>query len=74
MNAIVQAALHGVPLKDATLYCRMEPCVDCAKAIISAGIKRVVCQMRYKDSEITRDFFKQAGIELVALNDAVAKY
>jgi dCMP deaminase len=52
----------------------MEPCVDCAKAIISAGIKRVVCQMRYKDSEIARDFFKQAGIEVVALNDAVAKY
>jgi dCMP deaminase len=74
MNAIVQAALHGVSLKDATLYCRMEPCIDCAKAIISAGIKRVVCQMRYKDSEITRDFFRQAGIELVALNDAVAKY
>ena len=44
------------------------------KAIISAGIKRVVCQMRYKDSELTRDFFKQAGIELVVLDDSVAQY
>jgi len=74
MNAIVQAAFHGVSLKDATLYCRMEPCWDCAKAVISAGIKRVVCQLRYKDSELTRDFFKQAGVELVVLNDEIAKY
>jgi len=74
MNAIVQAALHGVALKDATLYCRMEPCLDCAKAIISAGIKRVVCQLRYKDAELTRDFFRQAGVDLVVLNDAVQNY
>ena len=74
MNAVVQAALHGVSLKDSTLYCRMEPCWDCAKAVMSAGIRRVVCQMQYKDSEITRDAFKQAGIELVVLNNEVAKY
>lgn len=74
MNAIIQAALHGVSVKDATLYCRMVPCWDCAKAIISSGIKRVVCQMNYKDGELTRDAFKQTGVELVVLDDSVAQY
>jgi dCMP deaminase len=74
MNAIVQAALHGVSLEGATLYSRMEPCIECAKAIISAGIVRVVCEKHYKDGELARDFFKQAGVELVVLNDSVAQY
>lgn len=74
MNAIVQAALHGVSLKGATIYSRMEPCLDCAKAIISAGIKRVVCERRYKDAELTRDFFHQAGVELAVLKDETQTY
>jgi dCMP deaminase len=74
MNAIVQAALHGVALDGATVYCRMEPCIDCAKAIISSGIKRVVCERRYKDAEITRQFLKDAGVELTVLIDEVQQY
>ena len=74
MNAIVQAALHGVSTNGATIYCKMEPCWDCAKAIISAGIKRVVCEKKYKDAEITRKSFKDADVELVVLNDEVEKY
>jgi dCMP deaminase len=67
-NAIVQAALHGTPTKGATLYTRFEPCFVCAKMIINAGIVRVVCQRRYHDAALTRQWFKQAGVELVVLN------
>jgi dCMP deaminase len=74
MNAIVQAALHGVSLNGSTLYCRMEPCLDCAKAIISAGIKRVVCERKYKDADLTRQFFKDAGVELVVMTDEMQEY
>lgn len=74
MNAIIQAALHGVSLKDATLYCRMSPCWDCAKAIISAGIKRVVCEKQYKDGELTINAFKDAGVELVIISNEVQQY
>ena len=73
-NAIVQAALHGVSTEGATLYCKLEPCFACCKMIINAGIKRVVCQKRYHRAELTREFFKQAGIELVALNEEVEEY
>ncbi|MBU5557930.1 MAG: cytidine/deoxycytidylate deaminase family protein [Candidatus Aenigmatarchaeota archaeon] len=74
MNAIIQAALHGVSVNGSTLYCRMTPCLDCTKAIISAGIKRVVCERRYKDDEISRQFLKDAGVELVVLSNEIQQY
>lgn len=73
-NAIIQAALHGVSTKGATLYCKMEPCLNCAKIIINSGIKRVVCEKRYHDATLTREFFKQAGVDLVVLSNEVEKY
>jgi dCMP deaminase len=74
MNAIVQAARHGISIDGATIYCKMEPCLDCAKAIINSGVKRVVCERKYHAAETTREFFKDAGVELVVLNPEVEKY
>ena len=74
MNAIVQAARHGISIDGATIYCRMEPCLDCCKAIINAGIKRVVAERKYHAADDTREFFKEAGVKLVVLNDEVQQY
>ena len=73
-NAIVQAAKHGIAIDGATIYCTMEPCLTCAKMIINSGIKRVVCKKRYHAGKLTREFFKQAGIQLDVLQDEVMKY
>jgi len=73
-NAIVQAALHGISTEGATLYAKFEPCFICAKMIINAGIKRVVCEKMYHAAEWTREFFKQAGIEIVYLKNEVEDY
>lgn len=73
-NAIVQAAKHGIAINGATLYCTMEPCLTCAKMIINAGIKRVVCKKRYHAGRLTREFFKQAGVKLEVLQGEVMKY
>ncbi|MDR2006048.1 MAG: cytidine/deoxycytidylate deaminase family protein, partial [Acidaminococcales bacterium] len=40
-NAIIQAALHGVSIAGATLYCTHQPCVVCAKMLINAGVKKI---------------------------------
>ena len=42
--------------------------------IINAGILRVVCEKKYHKAELTRQFFKEAGVDLVVLNDEVEKY
>ncbi len=73
-NALCQAARFGIPLSEATLYCKMEPCYVCARMIIAADIKKVVCEKRYHRAELTRKMFKEAGIELKVLDDNIETY
>ncbi|MFH1972802.1 MAG: deaminase [archaeon] len=74
MNAICNAARHGVSIDGSTVYTKFEPCYSCAKSIINAGIKRVVCEKMYHAAKDTRELFIQAGIELVVLNKEIEKY
>lgn len=46
-NAICQAALHGVSIKDSIIYSTTVPCLGCAKLIINSGIKSVVFSETY---------------------------
>lgn len=50
MNAITDAARHGIPLKKAILYCTTFPCHMCAKHIIAAGLEQVVFLESYPKS------------------------
>jgi len=63
-NAIVQAAMHGVNIEGATMYITDEPCLNCAKMIINAGIKKVIAARPYHDAALTREFFAKAGVSL----------
>lgn len=62
-NAIIQAALHGISIEGATLYCTHQPCILCAKMMINSRIKRIVYQECYPD-ETALNFLEQAGIEV----------
>ncbi len=73
-NAIIQAARFGIPLEGATLFCKMTPCRTCAMMIINAGIKRVVCEKRYHADADSIEMFKQAGVELVIINNEIEQY
>lgn len=64
-NAVIQAAVNGVSIKGATLYCTHQPCVVCTKILINAGIKRVVYANAYPD-ELAESMMKAATeIEVV---------
>ena len=63
-NAIIQAALHGISTKGATLYCTHQPCILCAKMIVNANIVRVVYEMPYPD-DAGIELFKLVGVEVV---------
>jgi len=62
-NAIIQAALYGVSLEGATLYCTNLPCSICIKMIINSGIANIVSLEGYPD-EMTDNFIKEAKIKL----------
>lgn len=64
-NAIIQAALHGVSTKGATCYVTHYPCLNCTKALINAGITRLVYATAYNIDPISRGFFQAAGVEEV---------
>ncbi|MCP4353505.1 MAG: cytidine deaminase [Desulfobacterales bacterium] len=62
-NAIIQAAYHGVSIKDASLFCTNSPCSICARMIINAGIVNVYYKSGYPDST-SENILKEAGIEV----------
>ena len=47
-NAITKIACSNNNSKDATLYVTASPCIECAKLIIQAGIKRIVYSEKYR--------------------------
>lgn len=65
-NAIIQAALHGIPLEGSTLYCTHHPCALCAKMLINAGVRRIVYEGDYPDA-LSRELLDEAGLEMVSL-------
>lgn len=64
VNAIVQAAQHGVSTKGATCYVTHFPCIHCTKTLINAGITKVVYKTGYRMDKYAVAFYKQAGIEV----------
>ena len=63
-NAIIQAAYHGVSVRDSILFCTNLPCIICVKMIINAGIRKIVYMNGYAD-ELSRSMIEESGIELV---------
>jgi len=63
-NAIIQAAVQGVSIKNSTMYCTNLPCIICAKMIINAEIKQVIIAETYKDT-MTINMFKDAGVQVI---------
>lgn len=62
-NAVVQGALHGVGLEGATAYCTHQPCVNCSKLLISAGVEKIVYEIAYPDA-IASELLAEAGVAL----------
>jgi dCMP deaminase len=63
-NAIIQAALHGVSTKGATCYVTHFPCINCTKALINAGISRIVYSVSYRTDENAMAFLTAADTEI----------
>ncbi len=62
-NALIQASLYGISVKESTLYATNQPCVICAKMLINAGIKEIVIASGYPD-KMALGFLKEAKIKV----------
>lgn len=63
-NAITKVAKSNNSSEGATLYITTSPCLECAKLIIQAGIKRVVYSDNYHKQD-GPELLKRAGIEVI---------
>jgi dCMP deaminase len=63
-NAIFRAARIGTPLQGCTMYLTWFPCMDCARALVQAGITRLVAQTPDLSEAEWGDQFK-AALELL---------
>ncbi len=67
-NAITKLARSSNNSDGATIYITASPCIECAKLIIQAGIKRVVYGEKYRLTEGI-ELLERAGIEIEYLGD-----
>lgn len=79
-NVIYAAAKLGVATDKATLYCPWFACCDCARAIVQAGVIRVVGHTkprlltpdRWQETVHRADgILRDAGVEIVLIDDAL---
>lgn len=61
-NAIMKVAQSTETTLGATIYCTMLPCLDCAKLIYQAGIKRVVYRDSYPKGTAGLEFLQKCDI------------
>ena len=66
-NAITKIARSNNSSDGATMYVTDAACIECAKLIIQAGIKRLVYSKEYR-VEDGINLLKRAGIEVIYLN------
>ena len=66
-NAITKIDYSSNSSKGATMYVTTSPCIECAKLIIQAGIKRVIYSEKYR-LEDGLDLLRRANIEVVYID------
>ena len=66
-NAITKLARSSNNSDGSTLYVTASPCIERAKLIIQAGIKKVVYAAKYRVTDGI-DLLRQAGVEVIYLN------
>jgi dCMP deaminase len=74
-NAVYNAARVGIPVGGCTIYVPWYPCVDCAKAIIQSGIKRLVATepnwddpIWGADFKIVKEMLEELGPDIIKVD------
>lgn len=62
-NAIIKLARDGESGNGATLFCTHAPCIDCAKLIFGAGIRKVFYRETYRSNDGVH-FLLNSGVDV----------
>ena len=62
-NVIIQAAIHGISLDGAEIYCTHQPCFICTKMLVNCGVTAVTYASPYPDP-MSEEMFAEAGVDV----------
>jgi len=68
LNALGKCLEQGLSVKGATMYLTYSPCIECAKLIVRAGVKRVVYVEEYRLAAGT-DYLEKYNVEVEKWTD-----
>lgn len=60
-NAITDCAKRGVSCNNCIAYITHYPCLNCAKLLLSSGIKEIIYLNDYNNDELVSEFCKQCN-------------
>jgi dCMP deaminase len=63
-NGIYQAAQYGATLVDTVVYVNTFPCWNCAKALLSVRVAKIIYDADYNNDSRVFDAFNRAGVPL----------
>jgi len=66
-NAITDAARRGVSVENSTAYVTHFPCINCAKMMAAAGVKKIIYRRDYNNDDLVYQLLSQANIKVVQL-------
>lgn len=66
-NAIIQAARYGLPMDGSVLYCTTQPCTQCTKMLLNAGVTEIVFSEGYPDG-LAKELLDESGISVRRLD------
>ena len=69
IDAISQAAKCGLKTNGATIYVTRYPCENCARAIVAAGIKKVIYGRKESISDYTKQILDSGNVEVIRRDD-----
>lgn len=62
-RAFINAYINGIDVKDAKICVTKSPCISCCKMLINLGIKEVIYNEVYTNSEFSFEIMDKAGIK-----------
>lgn len=65
MNALIQCAKEGLSTDGTELYVTHFPCINCTKALLQAGIKKITYKAAYRQHPFALELIAAKGVELV---------
>lgn len=70
-RAFINAYKNNIDIKDSIIYITKSPCVSCCKLLINLGIKEIIFNELYSNSDFSFELLNQAGIKYRKMNNFV---